>query len=291
MATDNDEQPHILAAFADPHINSMVGLLPPGVTLDNEAPAALGKAQRWLWRRWLDWWQWIADLKAEYNARVTGLCAGDAVDKNKKAPYELVSQNDATIMDMACEAWRPVQAVTDYDIIVRGTQVHTGDASHLEEQLAQRIGAVQDEAGRDAWPTAHFTIGGVCIYAAHRPETHGALVHTEGPGVARNKAYLQAAFHESGRQMPDVALFAHFHRGVDSGDLFSKPKMIFLPPFKLTDSYITGLGKAHRVVPVGGVAVICQAGRYQVLAKTFVGARRRQPWSIEEMAEAQQKRT
>jgi len=255
--------------------------------------ATIRNAERWLWRRWLGYWDWIAELKQELDAYVTSLCVGDAVDKNRKGHYGLVSQNEAIIIDMGCAAWEPVQAVSDLDIIVRGTDTHTGEQAHLEELFASAIDAAKNEQGLDAWPFAEFRANRVGIYAAHKPETHGTLWHTEGPGIARNKAYFRAAMLDAGRDVPDVALFGHYHRPLDTGDLFGGPRMIFLPSFQLTSHYYAvSMGRAHRVAPVGGIAVICRGGKFEVREKTFLPANiRRKPWSIEDIVLSQPKRT
>jgi len=269
----------IVAAYSDLHTNSRVGLLPPEFVNDDGAGEPLSKAQRWLWARWLEYWDWIAELKKEHRAHVVGLGLGDLLDKNRKGLYQLVSQDEDEIIAMALAALKPAQAVTDQDIIVRGTPTHTGDVAHLEKTLAREAGATLDEDGRAAWWAVYNYFEDVLIYAVHRPETAGWLVHTAGPGVARNKEYLRLACLDDGLKVPDVALFGHTHRPGDTGDLFTKPRVVNLPPWKLTDAYVQSRGKGHRIVPVGGVAVVCRGDGYEVMARIF-RAPRRQPCQI-----------
>jgi len=59
----------ILVATGDLHINSTVALCYPAVTLDDGGTYRASAPQRWIWRKWIEYWQEIKRVKTETGRR------------------------------------------------------------------------------------------------------------------------------------------------------------------------------------------------------------------------------
>jgi hypothetical protein len=67
----------IVAVVSDLHTNSTTGLCTPYFEHEGGQHKA-NAGQRWLWRNWLDYWQVIANLKANTSLPVLAIINGDA---------------------------------------------------------------------------------------------------------------------------------------------------------------------------------------------------------------------
>ena len=115
----------IWAVFADGHPNSKVGLChPDGFTYDEGGSYLPGKAQHWLWRRWSEYWAFVAGLKKQHRADVWAVSVGDGCDDNDHDKYGLITLNKAGIVSIAAATWEPALEVADLRFGVRGTRAH-----------------------------------------------------------------------------------------------------------------------------------------------------------------------
>jgi hypothetical protein len=253
----------VVALVSDLHCNSSVALSPPIVELDDGGQYRASKPQRWLWRQWLAYWQQVAERRA--GQRLVVVLNGELADDNHHPTTQLVTRNPADMLKLSVEVLRPVLGLIqegDAIIVTRGTEAHSGPSAHLDETIAQDIGA----AGPDSEIASHWrlrmTIDGVRFDVAHHPPGGGGrLPWTRGGFANRLAAMSMFEAAERGERPPHFLVRGHVHRPDDSYDRFPVRALV-LPSWQLTTSY------GHRIggdpLPIGGAIVTCDAGRAHV---------------------------
>lgn len=254
------KRPVIVIATCDTHSNSRVGLCPAdGVELEDGFYQP-SREQIWLWDCWVDIWNKVHDLKGELKAKVYHIHAGDGIDDNHHSKYGLITLNKSIMVKLAEESLAPSMKVSDFRFFVRGTAAHVGQDAELEELVAERCDAVQDGSySKYEW---RLIAGGVYFLARHRPPSTSLKEHTRGGGANRSAVQLTMQFARLGMDLPQVALFGHYHHPEDSGENFPI-RALFLPCFKLHGSYESERGFAAE--PIGARVFICEGGKYSLL--------------------------
>ena len=265
----------VVALFADTHPNSTVGLLhPDGVDLDDGQKVRPSRAQHWLWRKWLDYWSFVADLKKKHRAEVWAVCLGDGTDDNKHSAHGLITVNKATIVDLSAVIWEPILELAEVKFMVRGTEAHGGGAGELEELVAKEIGAEPDDiTGNHSWWWLPLEAAGVTFDLAHHPASNSLRPWTVGGGALRQAAILVYEYDKSGNILPQFGVRAHVHHLEDSG-LNHPIRVLYLPPWQLCTAYGHRIGLSGRIEPVGGAAIICKDGHGEVFIKRYRPIRR-----------------
>ncbi|MEE9491243.1 MAG: hypothetical protein V3V80_02950 [Dehalococcoidia bacterium] len=267
----------VVALFADMHPNSTVGLLhPDGVDLDDGQKVRPSRAQHWLWRKWLAYWEFVADLKKKHRAEVWAICLGDGTDDNSHSKHGLITVNKATIVDLSVMVWEPILEIAEVKFVVRGTGSHTGGSGELEELVAKEIGAEKDD-GNHSWWWLPLEAEGVLFDLAHHPGSTSRRPWTLGGGANRQAAILLHEYANSGNLLPQFGFRAHSHHAEDSGTNYSV-RVLFLSPWQLTTTFGHRIGYSGRLEPVGGVAVVCNDGHGEVHVKKYRPVRRA-PWT------------
>ena len=261
----------IVALFGDTHPNSAVGLIhPDGVVFDDGGKYVPSRAQQWLWRRWLDYWKFVADLKKKYKAEVWAVCLGDGTDDNSHSKHGLIAVNKAVIVDLSAMIWEPI--VADVRFMIRGTEAHTGGAGELEELVAKEVGAEKD-GDNYSWWWLPLEAAGVTFDLAHHPASTTMRPWTKGGGALRQAAIMVYEYAISGNILPQFGFRAHVHHLEDSG-LNHPIRVLFLSPWQLCTPFGHRIGFSGRIEPVGGVAVVCKDGRGEVHVKQYRPVRR-----------------
>lgn len=247
-------RPVVLAVTGDWHVNDITALAPPIFKRALDSTNRAGKLQRAIWRAWLEYWELVGSIKAEMGATVINVYLGDLGDLNKYSTAELISTYKPDIQNALLDVSEPARAVSDYDIVIRGTESHVGAAGELEEWFAHDISAEQSPEGHNSWWAWRGEVAGVRVHATHHPPTGTKLPHKHGQAVARSCEYLAAEYHLYGwRDKPQLALWGHRHwcaRGEEMGI-----EGWMCPPWK-------GLGGYGRKIgitlpnPVGGLIAI-----------------------------------
>ena len=263
----------ILAAVPDAHITSTVGLCNPNLfTLDDGGSYRGSKGQRWLWRCWLDFWQYATDMKIHYNAHVTTVFVGDMIEKDvKKRSKQVVTRNTADVIQAAADTLAPALAVTDRAFFIRGTGAHVGKSAEYEELLARDCDvAEKNENGRSSWWRLLAEFGGVLFDIEHHTSI-GRKPWTLPNSLNGLAVELMIAY--AGQKLPQVALRGHVHRPVDTFDNYPI-RVLALPSWQLLTEYTHRLGVC--VPPtVGGVLFVCQDGEYSLVKKYYEPERTR----------------
>lgn len=264
----------IVAIASDGHPNSTVGLCPPAITLDDKGTYRASKAQGWLWRKWIDYWTIVSNLKTEHNATCAVIFNGDMGELDKKGGTQVITRNRADILDIMRAVVQPGLDVADVYFFTRGTAVHVGPSGDLEEELANDLGAEPDPEGNYSWANLYAEFDGVTFDIQHHPDTAGHLPHTMQLAAGRQRGILFQQYAERGETMPDVAVRSHVHYFADSG-LGYWPRVFYTWGWQLRPQYT----KSTRVRAVGGLVFICKSGNVTPILNKNLPAKRRE-WTV-----------
>ena len=271
----------LVVATSDQHVNSTVGLCPPAVTLDDGGTYRATEVQLLQWSYWKEFWNFIESKKKEYKAQVVALYVGDLNDLNVYNALELISRNPADVLRMTVETMDPALQVANVNIIIRGTQAHTGKQANLEEAVARDIKAEKDpETDRYSWWWFYGEMGGVTFDAAHHPDTSGWLPHTEKPAAARHADVIRRQYLEAKRDPPHVAFRAHNHRYIPyAADSNTRPWFFYLPGWQFVTSNARRRGATFQAHKIGGMWFVCKNGRIVEWNVWRRGPKMRKPWT------------
>ena len=265
----------ILAVVGDTHINSSVGLSPLTINLDDGGTYRASKAQRWLWYNWLDYWECVAKLVTQHDAKVWTVFNGDLVEGDgKNRSHQLITQNDTTVMSMALDAIQPALEASDRLFVVRGTAAHVGLSASLEEKVAIDIEAVKcKETDTYSWWKLLLDCDGVLFDITHHGKV-GRLPWTKSNPL--NVTATRLIMHYAGYRLPKVAIRSHNHIYVDTFNNYPI-RVIANPAWQLKTEY------SHRLdiieeADIGGSIFICDGGNlYEPIIKQYKPERQR-PW-------------
>lgn len=256
----------VVALVSDLHCNSTVALSPPIVELDDGGQYRASKAQRWIWRHWLAYWQQVAERRAGH--RLVVVLNGELADDNYHPTTQLVTRNPADMLKLSIEVLRPVLDLVqngDAIFVTRGTEAHSGPSAHLDETIAQDIGATGPDEGIASHWWLRMAVDGVRFDVAHHPAVGAGGKMPWTWGTAANKmaaaTLFQAAIQEE--KPPHLCIRGHIHRPDDSYDHVKLTRAIILPSWQLTTSYGHRLG-GGLPLPIGGAIAMCEAGRVTV---------------------------
>lgn len=248
----------IVAIVGDLHVNSTVALCPPSFQLDDGGKYVASKQQRWIWNHWVDYWKSIKQYKETHHIYV--VLNGELADDLTHRTTQLITKNDADIVDIAVQALAPCIDVADSIFVTRGSEAHSGASGAIDEIIANEIGAVETDFGYSQ-QLFRATINGVTLHIAHHPGMGHMRMWTRGGDANRLAAQIFMRYAEMRLTPPDLAIFGHNHKPVDSFDNFPT-RAIILPSWQLTNAF------GHRIgggwLPVGGAYVILDGDGYTV---------------------------
>lgn len=254
----------IVAIAGDLHVNSTVALCPPRYTLDDGGTYVASKQQRFIWNHWVSYWDAIKEYK-EQGYYIYAVLNGDLVDDLAHRSTQLITKNPADIIDIGIQALEPCLSVADRIFVIRGTEAHVGSSASLEETLANEIGAVvDDETGNHSRWLFRAVINDVSLHIAHHPGMGHMRMWTRGGDANRLAAQLFMRYAEMGIKAPDLAIFGHNHKPVDSYDNYPT-RAVILPSWQLNTAF------GHRIgggwLPIGGAYVVLDGEGYTVKKK------------------------
>jgi len=254
----------IVAHVGDLHVNSSVALMPPQVTKDDGQTVSASKTQKWLWKKWLDYWDKTALYKKKTGARVVGVINGDWCDMNTHSGFQLVEPNNPdTVLDMMVSTVEPMQKVCDDIVVVRGTEAHTGGAGWMENRAAQEIGAVRnDSEGTWSFYLWEAELDGVRLTSSHHPGTNSGRPWTKGTEALR-RALIDINNYMDNDWKPQLTLWGHYHHDADSYETH-KIRAIYNRAWQVKTSFIYRIGMATQIDEVGGLWVFCKDGKYHI---------------------------
>jgi len=250
----------IVAVAGDFHINSTTALCPPYFDLDDGGSYRASKQQRWIYKQFCAYWDSVKAAKAIHGYPVVAILNGELADDLNHRSTQLITKNPDDMLRLSVATLAPMLAVADHIICLRGTEAHAGVSSHIDEAIARDIGAIPDEDDHHARWLFRGEIAGVTFHICHHPAMGHARAWTRGGDANRKAAQVIFEYVEMGVQPPDLAVFGHTHKPVDSGDNFST-RVIVLPSWQLSNAFGHKLGGGW--LPIGAAYFVCKDGEYE----------------------------
>lgn len=255
---------------SDPHWGSTLGLCPPeGVRISEGAKYLPGKAQRWLWSKYLTFIRRARTVIRQHDAIHVDVWNGDAFDGDHHNTSQIVSRNPENISYIANRASGKEGALKDYltpaqSYVVIGTEIHVGKEGASEEAFGKSIGAIKDP-GRDSWAWWHLRLeyNGVLLDFTHHPDTSGNLPHTRGQGAQRQAFIVWAEHHLVGERHPDISIRSHKHVFADSGEHYPTRALI-TPAWQLKTQFGFRVASGSLASVGGLIIVIPPDGQYRI---------------------------
>ena len=246
----------VVIAFSDTHINSTVGLCAPEVALDDGGNSKFSKTQRWLWTLFTD--DFLAEAKSlAKDAKVYVFTGGDVAEVDgKKYSSQVLSGNPATIKKMCITTLNPAVEMADRLFMVRGTAVHGGKSSWMEEMVGEDSGAEKQDGNYSAWEW-NVEAAGVLWNVLHHARGNGQSLSASGAATRISRGImLQCA--RLGNRLPKIAIRAHNHFYDDSFE--AEPvRTVALPAWTTQTEF--GYRISNGVPPIadiGGVIGVCE---------------------------------
>lgn len=213
----------ILAAPADEHCGSTIGLMPPVWTTVEGNTFHQNPEQRILWQQWCECGQLVADLRLQSRTwpRLIVPNAGDAVDGDHHGTTQLVSQRIDEQERIHVSCMRHFLDLAGFDPnngdelrYLSGTPAHVGEGACTEERIARALLPPKHLDGSVIHDRLRRRINGVLFEVAHHGASPGARKWTyEQPFTWKLKSeYLTRL--ERGEEMPRFYLRAHRHQFV-----------------------------------------------------------------------------
>ena len=196
--------------ISDIHGGCQFGLCPPKVTLDSGGTYSQSPIQTQIWEWWNVFWnRWVPKVtRGEPYSVVNN---GDALDGVHHNSNHQITHNLADQENIAYECLAPIVNKCEKYYHLRGTSAHSGESGQYEEQLAKRLGAVQNEVGNYTSFELWLSILDRCLcHTTHHIGTTGTTSYqTTGPMKELTELFLSSSLW--GDTPPDIVVRSHRH--------------------------------------------------------------------------------
>lgn len=200
----------ILAFPADTHTGSTAGLMRDKPwQLDAGGTHHPSKAQRLLWRQWLEGWDAVRDLR-QPGDRVIITMMGDAVDGKHHDTSELVTsrteEQERMFIDLMDWTLDYI-GFCDADLLqfIAGTPAHVGEMAQSERRIAEDMDAKLHQRRK-------FAVHGVRFDVAHQRFSVGRRAWTVENTLRSMLTSMLMDCVLQGDQPPDYVIGAHWHQ-------------------------------------------------------------------------------
>jgi len=252
---------------ADTHINSVLGLLKPGVVRDDGESYQLNQVQKFLWKAWEEFLTEIDKITEGYTKNL--VLVGDIVELDAKArSWQIITQNPSTAITFATDVFEPLVARMDTTFVVRGTEAHTGKSAWAEEEIAKDFDTEPDpQTGAKSWWHLRASFSGVRFDIAHH-HSMGRLPWTYANSANKLAFATIVEYVNWGEDPPHLAIRAHNHQFADSGRTYMT-RGIFLPAWQFHTAYLHRIGKPNAMPDIGGCIFLCDNGQYEFVDRRY----------------------
>ena len=197
----------LVFVLSDIHCGSTVALMPPSFRTLEGTILDQNPIQQWLWTCWQDTIKWIEQVSnGEPYAVVLN---GDLLEGNHHKSMQIISVDVGDHVEAAIHCLRPIVAKAHKVFIVKGTEVHTGNAEIvLGKALKTEIDPVTKQA---AWDRLTIDINGVrCVFRHHiGTSVRRGLAGTQ---LSMQLAEEQVEAANANELIPRVLCCAHRHK-------------------------------------------------------------------------------
>lgn len=244
--------------ISDTHVGCQTALVhPDGADLDDGGLYRPSRPQKKLWGHWEQFWgewvPWVTD--GEPFAVIHN---GDAIDGSHHNSTEQWTHNLEDQVEHAYKILKPVvEACEGRYYHIRGTEAHVGKCGANEEQLAKRLGAVQNEHGRYARYDLWIRVAGVpCHFLHHIGTTSSAQYETSALTAEYAAMCVDAA--RFGYEPPQIIGRSHRHRNAETRQPNERgcATVFVTPAWQGKTSYAWRIAGARVTTPQFGGSVI-----------------------------------
>ena len=200
-----------LVVVSDLHCGDQMGLCPAVVGLDGGGDYGTSSFQRGVMEWWNEFWgEWVPRVTQGEPFAVA--VNGDAMDGRHHGAVHQITQNLADQQKIAEAILRPIVDLCEGRFyMIRGTEAHTGQSAENEENLAGKLGAIQDAEGLHARNELWIRVGKALCHLMHHIGTTSSSAHEASAVNAELSAeYVEAA--RWGHEPPDFVIRSHRHR-------------------------------------------------------------------------------
>jgi hypothetical protein len=196
-----------IVPIGDFHVGVRVGFLAPGYSLDGEKAIPLGKAQKFIHKRFKKIVKFMDDNPVDSMVLVL---IGDLVHGPNMDGLRYMDIVDGkTQCDAFLHSVGPLAARADKIYVIDdGSRFHVDVARWSNDYIAQELGAF----GRQAYPKLYINAEGLKFRFKHHGPSLGWREHTRGDPVRRYLRDIHYASIKRGEQAPDISVFAHWHQ-------------------------------------------------------------------------------
>lgn len=252
----------IVAGSGDYHTNSTTALCRPRVTLDDGGYYVASPLQKAIYNEFSDYLQQLEDAKKRKGWPIYAIMNGELSDDLKHPSTQMITRNPQDAARNAIETLKPLVDMADKVIVTRGTAAHSGLASWSDEKIAEDFDAVQDKKGNYAHYQFRGIIGGVRWHVQHHGFSSYSQPHLALSAAKRNIDRVTANYSKIKQPYPDIVMFGHHHKPLDSGDMVQHTRVITLPSWQLTNEFGHRLGGDW--LPIGGIIAYCDNGKLEI---------------------------
>jgi len=257
--------------ISDPHVGSYAGLCPPsGIRLDGGGIYKPNKFQLGTYRLWLHFWEKFVPSLAPHGRKLKFIVInGDALEGLHHNRTGIVATTWEDMVKAAAQILQPLTQMTKNLFIIRGTEAHSAPMAEAEENLAQKLGAIQNEVGDwSHWQLWLEAEGVQFQFAHHIGVTSSAAYETSAPMRELVAGLVESA--QWGRPMPKIIVRSHRHRytrvplPTADGDI----ELVVTPGWQLRTPHVERIDRM-RMPHIGGVAFIMENGECEVKRKVY----------------------
>lgn len=246
-----------MVIVSDLHFGGTTALCPPyGIKLENGGLNMPNLAQKWIWARWLDFWD-VVKVSRKRGRHAVVVVNGEFVDGFHHDSTELATNSPEMMAQAALEAFSPIGAIAHELFATLGTEAHSGKGSASDLSIARQLGArVNPATGQHAFQELDLLRGGILFDIAHHV-SGGSRYTTRGNNI---KAELLDMLIE--RPEVNVVVRSHVHTFAETGRNFGPRRHgVVTPAWQLKTAFGSRVTR-QRVTQVGGIIYELQAGEF-----------------------------
>ena len=270
----------------DHHVNSTVALCTPKVYLDDGNVVYATEGQLFLWRSWLSFWKDVYTITKDIPS--IAILNGDLVECDiPNRSGQLFTRNISRIFDLAHNVFAPIMDVTEKQVVIRGTEVHTDQNGAMEEALAGDFpNIIPFSDTTKSWWQWCKSVSGVRFDIAHHTMGISGLPWTSRQMANKLASMTIQEYQEMGVKLPNIVIRGHAHKKADTGIGYSHVglRAFIGMAWQLKTSYISRLGRYNSLSDIGGYIFICSNGTYQFMYRQYI-AEGKWEWTNLEMKE------
>lgn len=213
-----------------------------GANPDEDVPIEATKAQKWIYEKWQDYWEYVKFIKSRHH-RLIVFFMGDITDGVHHQTVQALP-NVSDQEELAVEVLKPIASLAEVVYVCQGTEAHVGGNGTSERRVCHELGIKL----RQAWLV---NVDGVVYDVAHHGRA-GKRDWTSSAAAMATEARLEALKH--GDPIPRYVFRGHNHVIDDSGEKVEGTRAIATPSWQLPTAFGHRVA-AHKTADIGGIIV------------------------------------